>query len=54
MADYMANCLNIEPKVIKVIFYGGEMITVKTNGSWQEIKDLYPVGEIHKFGDKYG
>lgn len=51
MADYMANCLNIEPKEIKIIFFNGDMVIKEVNASWQEIKELYPVGEYVNVAD---
>jgi len=51
MAGYMANCLNIEPKKIKIIFFDGDIITTDVNASWREIQNLYPIGEYINVGN---
>jgi len=43
MPLYMANCLNIEPKAVRLNYLGGDAETVQTEGSLREIKERYPV-----------
>jgi len=47
MPLYMANCLNIEPKAVRLNYLGGDTEIVQTEGPLREIKERYPVWGLY-------